>query len=74
MTELDRINRAFYEYQKRTGIAPTRVYLGHDDYHKVRSANQMYVFFNLGGDEVRQPEIMGLKVYRVEELNHLFVC
>lgn len=73
MTELDRINRAFYEYQKRTGIEPTRVYLGHDDYHKVRSANQMYVFYTIG-DDVPQPEIMGLKVYRVEELNHLFVC
>ena len=74
MSELDRINRAFYEYQKRTGIEPTRVYLGHDEYHKVRSANQMYMFFTPGGDEVRQPEIMGLKVYRVEEFNHLFVC
>ena len=73
--QLRNINRVCSEYLGKTGIAPTRLYIGENTYHDLRMTRDLYVYMpQTDLTSIAEERVMGLRVFRVHERDHLFVC
>ena len=76
MTEADalaQINNAYRDFYHKTGIKPTRIYLGHTNMDDLRRSAIAYQYLRMN-EPIKPIEVMGLQVFEVCTHDHFYVC
>ena len=72
MSVLDVIYTEAQKHHNKTGKAPTRLYIGHETYDRLRQQERHLNFYDAAGYPLER--VMGLDLFYTCENNHLFVC
>jgi hypothetical protein len=76
MTEADaltQINNAYRDFYRKTGIRPTRIYLGHTNMDDLRRSAVAYQCLRIN-EPIIPMEVMGMQVFEVCAYDHFYVC
>lgn len=76
MTEsgvLTQINHAYREFYGKTGIKPTRIYLGHANIVDLKRSAVAYQYMRIN-DPIQPMEVMGMQVFEVCAQEHFYAC
>lgn len=71
MTILDRLHWAIDQFNRKSGVGPTTLYLGREEHDEIRRALRLPL---TRGHREARPTVYGLELFEVDAQKHLAVA